>query len=78
MDSKLILQAQIRAGAKVHDVNGLTNAYWLWTNLAARGDLAAAEVRDPIERALRRFVATGRIDAVQAVAQLSFAAATPA
>ena len=71
MDSKLILQAQIRAGSRVHDVNGLMSAYRLWTSLAARGDVAAADVIERIERTLRRFVATGLMDRVQVAASLT-------
>jgi hypothetical protein len=62
MDSHLIIKAQFRAGAKVHDVNALSHAYKLWDRLAADGDPIAGYVVADLERALRRFVATGAID----------------
>ena len=49
------------------DVNGLTNAYKLWDRLAMRGDADAASIIDNIERAIRKFVATGTIDPVHLV-----------
>jgi hypothetical protein len=64
MDSKLILQAQLRAGSRIHDVKGLMNAYGLWDGLAVRGDAAASVVVGDIECALRRFIATGMIQHV--------------
>jgi hypothetical protein len=67
MDSRLIARVQVRAGAKVHDVKGLMNAYGIWDALAMRGDTVAAGIVDEIERALRKFVATGTIDPVALV-----------
>jgi hypothetical protein len=64
MDSKLILRAQLHAGSNIHDLNGLMNAYAVWDRLASRGMVGAVGTVADIERMLRRFVATGKIDRV--------------
>ena len=75
MDSRLMLQAQIRAGANVHEVHGLMNAYGICSSLAARGDANAANVLADIERALRKFIATATFDRVACAAWLPAAVA---